>query len=109
MKNRWRHLVAGYILLLLSLATAAQDSARFRQDRFPGRSDSARQQSDTNRPRRGGMSSLFADSAKLTSSDYQLQIEKTYVILDNIENKSELGFAIKEIKENMADNDSVLA
>ncbi|AXY76731.1 mechanosensitive ion channel protein [Paraflavitalea soli] len=109
MKNRWRHLVAGYILLLCSLATAAQDSARFRQGRFPGRSDSARQQSDSSRPRRGGMSSLFADSAKLTSSDYQLQIEKTYVILDNIENKSELGLAIREITEKLADNDSVLA
>ena len=109
MKNRWRHLVAGYILLLCSLATTAQDSARFRQERFPRGSDSARQQSDSSRPRRGGMSSLFADSAKLTSSDYQLQIEKTYVILDNIENKSELGLAINEIKGKLADNDSVLA
>lgn len=109
MKNRWRHLVAGYILLLFTLAATAQDSARFRQDRFPGRTDSARQQSDTSRPRRGGMSSLFADSAKLTSSDYQLQIEKTYVILDNIENKSQLGLAINNIKDQLADNDSVLA
>ncbi|WP_315819147.1 hypothetical protein [Paraflavitalea speifideaquila] len=77
MKNRFRHLVTSTILLLLTLATTAQDTARFRQDKSPGgRADSANQQSDTSRPRRGGMSSLFADSAKLTSSDYQLQIEK---------------------------------
>lgn len=109
MKNHWRHQVTGYILFLLALATTAQDSTRFRQDPFPRRNDSTRQASDTSRPRRGGMSSLFADSAKLTSSDYQLQIEKTYVILDNIENKSELGLAIDGIQHKMTDNDSVLA
>lgn len=110
MKNRWRHLVAGYILLLLSLASTAQDSTRFKQDNLRGRPDSARQTPDTVRQRRGGgMSSLFADSAKLTSSDYQLQIEKTYVILDNIENKSELGLAVGNVKERLADSDSVLA
>lgn len=109
MKNRFLTLMTGVILLLLSLTTTAQDSSRYRQDRFPGRTDSSRQNADTSRPRRGGWSSLFADSAKPTSSDYQLQIEKTYVILDNIDNKSELGLGIQTIKERLAESDSVLA
>jgi small-conductance mechanosensitive channel len=109
MKNRLRHLLAGSILLLFTLAGQAQDTARFRQDKPSGRPDSTRQAGDTSRPRRGGWSSLFADSAKLTSSDYQLQIEKAYVILDNIENKSELGLAVLNVKERLADGDSVLA
>ncbi|MBO9561394.1 MAG: mechanosensitive ion channel [Niastella sp.] len=110
MKNRWRHQMAVYILFLVSLTAAAQDSANFRQDSLGRRGDSSRRASDTSRFRRGGgMSSLFADSAKLTSSDYQLQIEKTYVVLDNIENKSELGLAIQNIQQKMNDNDSVLA
>jgi small-conductance mechanosensitive channel len=60
--------------------------------------------------RRGGaLLALFADSAKLTSSDYQLQIEKTYLILGNVEHKSELGLQVKLIKEKLADTDSMLA
>ncbi|MDF2191076.1 mechanosensitive ion channel domain-containing protein [Paraflavitalea sp. CAU 1676] len=115
MKNHLRHLVTGYILLLLAITTHAQDTTRSRQDRFFGRNDSTRRFSDSTRNpndtsrRRGGMSSLFADSAKLTTSDYQLQIEKTYVILDNIENKSELGLGIQNVKEHLGDTDSVLA
>lgn len=108
MKNRWRHQVAGIILFLLTLAATAQDTTRSRQDNFRGRSDTARQASDTTRRRGGGMASLFADSAKLTSSDYQLQIEKAYVILDNIDNKSDLGLAVQNIQDKQADNDSVL-
>lgn len=65
---------------------------------------------DTSRPRRfQQMASLFADTAKLTSSDYQLQIEKTYVTLQNVENKSELGLAVTTIKDRLNDSDSVLA
>jgi potassium efflux system protein len=110
MKNRWRHQVAGYILLLLSLATTAQDSTRFKEDSPRHRPDSARQTSDTTRMRRGGgMAAIFSDSAKLTSSDYLLQIEKTYLILNNIDNKSELGLAVGEIKERLTETDSVLA
>ena len=110
MKNRWRHQVAGYILLLLSLATTAQDSTRFKQDSLRYRSDSSGRTPDTTRMRRGGgMASLFADSAKLTTSDYLLQIEKTYLILNNIDNKSDLGLAVNNIKERLTESDSVLA
>ncbi|WP_276479464.1 mechanosensitive ion channel family protein [Paraflavitalea pollutisoli] len=108
MKNRFRHLVAGVILLVLTLTTHAQDSARFRQEKPSGHADSTRNPSDTSRPRRGGMGALFADSAKLTSSDYQLQIEKTYVVLDNIDNKSELGLAVGQVKDQLANADTVL-
>lgn len=55
------------------------------------------------------MNSLFADTAKLTTSDYILQIEKTFVTLDNVENKSELGLPIILVKNSLADSDSVLA
>ncbi len=55
------------------------------------------------------MASLFADSTTLSTSDYQLQIEKTYVILHNIETNSELGFGIDRIRQRLADSDSILA
>ena len=96
------------VLLLSAFFATAQDSVRFNRDSLRNRRDTSRQATDTGRARRG-MSSLFADSATLTSSDYQLQIEKAYVILNNIENKSELGPAIDNIKEKLADNDSMLA
>jgi len=69
--------------------TARRDTARFR--------------------RNNALTSLFADSAKLTSSDFQLQIEKTYLILNNVRNKSELGFPEKMIKSRLTDTDSMLA
>jgi small-conductance mechanosensitive channel len=55
------------------------------------------------------LSSLFADSAKLTTSDFQLQIEKTYLILNNVRNKSELGLPVKLIRSRLTDTDSMLA
>ena len=55
------------------------------------------------------MASLFADSAKLTSSDYQIQIERTYVLFNNVKNKSELGWAIENVAEKLRNKDSVLA
>lgn len=65
---------------------------------------------DSIRGRRGqAIAALFADTAKLTSSDYQLQIEKTFVVLDEVDNKSELGLDILFIKNRLADSDSVLA
>jgi small-conductance mechanosensitive channel len=70
--------------------------------------DSSRK--DTSRFRRyNALSSLFADSAKLTTSDFQLQIEKTYLILNNVRNKSELGLPVKLIRSRLADTDSMLA
>jgi small-conductance mechanosensitive channel len=67
-------------------------------------------QPDSARMRRGnGLRELFADSAKLTTSDFQLQIEKTYLIMNNVGNKSELGLPVKMIKRKLADTDSMLA
>lgn len=109
MKNRWRRLLAGTVLSMLCLVATAQDTIVTNQDKIPGRADSARKVPDTGRFRRGGMSGLFSDSARLTSSDYQLQIERAYVLLDNIDNKSELGLGIAQVKERLADSDSVLA
>jgi potassium-dependent mechanosensitive channel len=110
MKNRCRQLAVFCIVLFVSLNVLAQDTTRIKPDSLSTRRDTTRQQSDTTRQRRGGgLASLFADSAKLTSSDYQLQIEKTYLILSNVDNKSDLGLAINDIKERLADTDSVLA
>src|SRR5690348_13165783 len=65
--------------------TARRDTARFR--------------------RNNALRDLFADSAKLTTSDFQLQIEKTYLILNNVRNKSELGLPVKLIKSRLGDTD----
>jgi potassium-dependent mechanosensitive channel len=92
------------ILLLASFLCSAQDSLRFRKDSTL-RNDTSRR--DTARFRRG-MNSLFADSSKLTSSDYQLRIEKTYDVLSMIRNQSDLGPGITAIKEKLADSDSSL-
>lgn len=101
----------GLLVLMIGLvfacATQAQDSSR--TQRVNGKPDSTRQQSDTARRGRGMLRELFADSNKLTSSDYQLQIEKTYLILDNVRNKSSLGLPVKLIKQRLVDTDSMLA
>jgi potassium efflux system protein len=109
-------------LLLLCFTVFAQDTSRPRRNRGGFQRDSAFNTGDSSRrfrdssgrfsdsPRfRGGISSLFADSAKLTSSDYQLQIEKTYVTLNNIDNKSDQDALFTDIKQNLADKDSMLA
>lgn len=99
------------ILHLFALSGFAQDSSRA-QRALP---DSTRQFRDTttNRfdttRRNRGFNEIFADSAKLTTSDFQLAIEKNYVMLDNVDNKSDLGLGVQMIMERQADNDSVLA
>lgn len=101
----------GLLVLMIGLvfagATQAQDSSR--TQRVNGKPDSTRQQSDTARRGRAMLRELFADSNKLTSSDYQLQIEKTYLILNNVRNRSDLGLPVKMIKQKLVDTDSMLA
>lgn len=101
----------GLVVLMLGLvfacAVQAQDTSR--TQRIPGKFDSTQQRSDTSRRGRGMLRELFADSNKLTTSDYQLQIEKTYLILNNVRNKSDLGLPVKMIKKNLVDTDSMLA
>src|ERR1044072_506491 len=101
----------GLLVLMIGLvfacATQAQDTSR--TQRVNGKPDSTRQQSDTARRGRGMLKELFADSNKLTSSDYQLQIQKTYLILNNVRNKSDLGLPVKLIKQKLVDTDSMLA
>jgi potassium-dependent mechanosensitive channel len=115
-----RNLLGRLAILMICVAFAcpvwAQDSSR--NQRFPRniadsmrqQPDSMRKQTDTSRWRRSNaLRELFADSGKLTTNDYQLQIEKTYLILNNVGNKSELGLAVKTIKEKLVDTDSMLA
>ncbi len=92
------------VLFLLSLVFAGTLCAQKIQ------ADSAAATSDTAKMRRHSpMASLFADTATLTTSDYQLQIERAYVILNNVDNKSELGLPVILIKKSLADGDSVLS
>jgi small-conductance mechanosensitive channel len=93
--------------LVFACAVQAQDTSR--TQRVPGKPDSTQQRSDTSRRGRAMLKDLFADSNKLTSSDYQLQIEKTYLILNNVRNKSDLGLPVKMIKKDLVDTDSMLA
>jgi small-conductance mechanosensitive channel len=124
MKHRLRQLLICSILLMTGLAIQAQDTAgtgRPRYDSQGSGSDTGRRRwdGDTSRRRPGdttrrrgmgmGIASLFADSAKMTSSDYQLQIENTYVILNNVENKSELPIAVELVAIKLQDSDSVLS
>lgn len=121
MINLSRLLFAVSLLIISINSASAQDTTRFRRDsgnffrrdsgdRVGKFRDSAGRFSDTGRFRRqGGMSSLFADSTQLSSSDYQLQIEKTYVALNSIDNRSDLGPVFTNIKNNLADKDSMLA
>lgn len=108
------------VFLMIGLVFAApawaQDTSRKQPfprnipDSLRQQPDSTRKQPDSARMRRGGgLRELFADSAKLTTSDFQLQIEKTYLVLNNVANKSELGLPVKFIKDKLADTDSMLA
>jgi potassium efflux system protein len=101
MKHPWRSVLCLTTVLFSLVAAEAQQTAP----------DSSSRQGDTTRRNRRFqvLSSLFADTAKLTSSDYQLQIERTYVTLDNVDNRSTLGLPIVFVKKRLADSDSVLA
>src|SRR5688572_11304494 len=100
MKHHWCYPLIACLLFLSSFNTIAQDTMQFKRDSLSAAKDTTRPGRDSIRTRRGGMmASLFADSSKLTSSDYQIQIERTYLVLNNLENKSELGWPINNIKE----------
>jgi potassium efflux system protein len=85
------------------------DSSYRRYDSSNRRFDTSFRRSDSGRARGGMISSLFADSNTLTTSDYQLQIEKTFLALNNIENNSHLGPAITNIQNELGESTTVLA
>ncbi|RYF92096.1 MAG: hypothetical protein EOO00_07625, partial [Chitinophagaceae bacterium] len=85
------------------------DSTGRRWDSTGRRWDSAGRRSDSGRARGGLISSLFADSNSLTTSDYQLQVEKTFLSLNNIENNSQLGPAVKNTQDKLTESTGVLA
>lgn len=109
MKKHLCYLLLCCSILLSFSPVIAQDSTGVKQDSATLGKDTARTLRDTSRRRGGMMASLFADSAKLTSSDYQIQIERTYVLFNNVKNKSELGWAIENVAEKLRNKDSVLA
>ena len=104
MKNHLKVLICGLVLLLSSLSLHAQTQPDSTATR-----DTSSANRDTSRNRRGrALAQLFADTAKLTTSDFQLQIEKTFVTLTNVANKSELGLPIANVRNRLTDSDSVL-
>jgi len=111
MKNLYRRIfLFGCFFATLALNLHAQDTLRRSRDQNRiGRDSSSPERNDTSRFRRGGMSSLFSDSTQLTTSDYQVQIEKSYILLDKIGNNSNLGPAIRKVVKDLNDNDSILA
>lgn len=118
MKMLFRNIICCFLFLQFGVLHAQQnlrDPGRFRRDSTGARKDSAGLGRDTARfrndsARRGqGIAALFADTAKLTSSDYQLQIEKTFVILDEVESGSETGLRVLNVKKRLEGSDSLLA
>ena len=107
MKNSWLHQGLIYLFLLLNLATFAQN-APHPKTKTPATEQAKPKQDTLKQKKKGNMASLFADSARLTSSDYQLEIENTYMVLNNIDNKSELGLDIRNVRTKLQDADSVL-
>jgi potassium-dependent mechanosensitive channel len=109
MKNNWRVYIYSIVLLLLSASLQAQsrpDTLGIRDT--TAKRDTARR--DTSRFRRSQqLALLFADTAKLTTSDYQLLIEKTFNLLNNVANKSELGLQVTAVKDRLMESDSALA
>ena len=85
---RWAILIISLLLACPAWAQHTPHSPHIDSSRKFNIADSARRDTarrDTARFRRSNLlSSLFADSAKLTTSDFQLQIEKTYLILNNV-------------------------
>ncbi|MFT4023463.1 MAG: mechanosensitive ion channel [Flavihumibacter sp.] len=75
---------------------------KLRRDSIPGRFDSLRQ-------RGRGFTSIFADSTKLDTADYQVAIERTFSTLMQIKEESEPGADIRRIAGKLADADSSLA
>ena len=74
----------------------------FRRDSIAGRPDSVRQ-------RGRGFSSLFADSTRLDTADYQAAIERSFATLSQIKEQSELSADIRHIANKLTDADSALA
>jgi potassium efflux system protein len=95
------------LLLFVTLFSSISAEAQTRSDSTASK-DTTRIK-DTSRFRRSQvLASLFADTAKLTSSDYQLQIEKTFLTLTHVADKSELGISITSLRKRLADSDSLL-
>ncbi|PZR26843.1 MAG: hypothetical protein DI535_12625 [Citrobacter freundii] len=107
MQKPVRFLALVSVLVFIAVSSFAQDSLRFKRD-STNRSDTSRRNDTTRFRRNRDLGSLFADSSKLTSSDYQLRIEKTYAVLSMIRNRSDLGPEVTDIGEKLADSDSSL-
>ncbi|WP_290709953.1 mechanosensitive ion channel domain-containing protein [Flavihumibacter sp. CACIAM 22H1] len=62
--------------------------------------------SDSTRRWRAG---FFSDTSQLNSSDYQVQIEKTFVALEHVDNRAQLGNSFGKTVLKLQENDSILA
>src|SRR5688572_28369465 len=104
MKDLSKFLVLAIVVLFASFSVQAQSYRDSTTSRDTSKSR------DTSRFRRSQvLAALFADTAKLTSSDYQLHIEKTFLLLTHVANKSDLGIEVNALRKRLADSDSLLA
>lgn len=81
------------LMLLAPLVMVAQDTAD-------------RQRADSGRRWRQG---FFTDTSQYNSSDYQVQIEKTFAALDNINRHAVVGNSFDKTAQKLQENDSILA
>ena len=71
--------------------------------------DSVKQTSPTADTSRRWRNGFFGDTSQLNSSDYQLQIEKTFAALEDIDNRTKLGRTFDNTLLKLEENDSILA
>lgn len=100
-------LIFSFSFLLINLSFG-QDTLRAHSDTLKTNQDSLSKKRERGFRRSRDLAAIFSDSAKLTSSDYQIRIEKNYAILSMIKNKSDLGPRISNIQVKLADSDSAL-
>jgi potassium efflux system protein len=81
------------LMLLAPLVMVAQDTAD-------------RQRADSGRRWR---QDFFTDTSQYNSSDYQVQIEKTFAALDNINRHAVVGNSFDKTAQKLQENDSILA
>ncbi|RYY98368.1 MAG: hypothetical protein EOO11_08235, partial [Chitinophagaceae bacterium] len=118
MNGIYRHCFLILTMLLMGMTATAQrrpdsarrDTARPLRDTAGLPRDTAAVRRDSMRARRAReIESLFADTARLTASDYQLLIERNFVVLDQISNSTEDSSVNKSIQDELRDYDSAIA
>lgn len=81
----------------------------FQSESLQAQDSVSRQRSDSSNTTRKWRGGFFADTSQLNSSDYQVQIEKTFAALEDIDNRTQLGNSFGKTRNKLKENDSILA